>query len=199
MRAIFFDLDGTLLHFTRDYRVVLADAFEAVAGGVRDEWLDTYDDAFFEYFEACEPDPVRRAFERVDATEDPHALVAALREHEVAMCEPPEGVHDDLERLAETHALGVLTNGLPTWQHHKLHAHGLDRYLDAVVTSYEAGAHKPDTAPYRLAEQRLPACDYAMVGDADADIDGAKRADWAAYRYGGDGFGTLPDGIEWDR
>ena len=36
-----------------------------------------------------------------------------------------------------------------------------------------------------------------MVGDGDADVDGADRAGWAAHRYDGGGFGDLPDALEW--
>ena len=76
-------------------------------------------------------------------------------------------------------------------------ASGLDRFFDAVVVSYEVGAHKPDPAAFGVAEKRLPADDCAMVGDSDADVDGADRAGWAAHRYDGGGFGDLPDAFGW--
>jgi putative hydrolase of the HAD superfamily len=198
MAAIFFDLDGTLLHSTREYRDVLADAFRDVTGEVREEWIETYDETFFDLFRDCEPEPVRRAFAAAVDDTDPDALAMALREREVEMCEPPTDAASDLARLAEHHDLGVLTNGVPEWQRHKLRKHGLLSYFDAVVVSYGAGGHKPDTAPFRAAEERLPADSYAMVGDADADVDGARNAGWTAYRYDGEGFGPLPDGIAWE-
>ena len=91
----------------------------------------------------------------------------------------------------------MLTDGVTEWQRAKLAASGLDRFFDAVVVSYAVGAHKPDPAPFAVAEKRLPADDYAMVGDSDADIDGAGRAGWATHRYDGGGFGDLPDALEW--
>jgi putative hydrolase of the HAD superfamily len=197
VRAIYFDLDGTLLHLARPYRDVLAGAFEAVAGEVREGWLDAYDEAFLDLFRACEPSPVRRAFAAVDCGGDPDALVAALRDREVEACRPPGNAGADLARLAETHRLGVLTNGVPEWQRRKLRENGLAGHFDAVVASYDVGAHKPDAAPFRAAEDRLPADAYAMVGDADADVDGARAAGWTAHRYDGGGFGDLPGAIEW--
>lgn len=197
MRAICFDLDGTLLHFTRPYREVLSDAFRDVADDVREEWLETYDEAFYEAFRTHEPDPVRGGFAAVEGVSDADALVDALLEREVEACEPPENAAADLTRLAEDDRLGVVTNGVPAWQRHKLRAFGLDGHFDAFVASYEAGAHKPDPAPFRLAEERLDADAYAMVGDDDADVDGAAAAGWTAHRYGGGGFGDLPGALDW--
>lgn len=198
MKAIFFDLDGTLLHFTRDYRDVLADAFRSARGEVRDEWIDDYDDAFYDLFAAHEPDPVRSAFAAVEGDTDPDALAVALREAEVKTCQPPENVETDLARLAEDYELGVLTNGVREWQEHKLRESGLDRYFDAFVASYETGGHKPDAAPYRFAEDRLPADDYALVGDSDGDVEGARNAGWTAHQYAGEGFGEVPGVFGWE-
>jgi HAD superfamily hydrolase (TIGR01509 family) len=63
-----------------------------------------------------------------------------------------------------------------------LHAHlvelGLDRLLDAVVTSAEAGAPKPAPAIWRLALERLgsEAERSVHVGDSEADAEGAYAA-----------------------
>ena len=195
MRAIFFDLDDTLLRFTRPYEELLADAFRDVHGEAEASWLETYDASFFDALEAMDPDPYRRAFRATG--HDPDPLVDALWERELSACEPPAGAESDLRRLSEGHRLGVLTNGVTEWQRAKLAASGLDRFFDAVVVSYEVGAHKPDPAAFEVAEERLPADDYAMVGDSDADVDGADRAGWAAHRYDGGGFGDLPDALEW--
>lgn len=197
MKAIFFDLDGTVLRFTREYREVLADAFGEVTGEARESWLDAYDGAFYEAFRDCEPDPVRGAFARVECDAPPDALARALLDCEIEACEPPGGVHADLERLGADYRLGVLTNGVPEWQRAKLRAHDLTEHFDAVVVSYEVGAHKPALAPFEAAEDRLLADAYAMVGDDDADVEGARRAGWAAYRYAGGGFGDLPDALDW--
>jgi putative hydrolase of the HAD superfamily len=202
VKAIVFDLDGTLLHFTREYRAVQTDALRDVCGEVRDDWLATLDERFFDLLDAHEPDPVRRAFAALDGVSDDEAdrLVERLRHHETAMCEPPVGAAADLARLREDHLLGVLTNGVPDWQRGKLRASGLAEYFDAVLVSYEVGAHKPDPTVFDAFERRLPADAYAMVGDdPKADLGGAAAAGWATHRYGGQGFGDLPDAIDWTR
>ncbi|SNZ02950.1 putative hydrolase of the HAD superfamily [Natronoarchaeum philippinense] len=196
-RAIVFDLDGTLLHYTRDFEAVLSDAVDAVDGDVPDGAVDAYSDAFFERFEACEPEPSLGAFEAIGGDADPRALRDSLRQQELDMCQPHEDAAADLDRLSETFEIGVLTNGIHEWQRHKLEAYDLDEYVDAFVASYEVGAHKPDVAPFRYVEERLDADKHAMVGDDDADVAGARAAGWTAYRYDGDGFGDLPDAIEW--
>lgn len=197
MRAVFFDLDGTLLRFGRNYRDILADAVREVLGRVPSGVLERYDDAFYTRFRAREPDPVRMAFASLQIEAEPAALADALLVQEIAASEPPANAAADLARVAESHRLGVLTNGVREWQADKLRATGLDGYFDTVVASYEAGAHKPAPAPFRLAEERLPAEAYAMVGDDEVDIQGASAAGWTAFRYGGDGFGALPEAIDW--
>jgi len=62
--------------------------------------------------------------------------------------------------------------------HEQLAQLGLTAIVDAVVTSAEAGAPKPDPAIFRLALQRVGvAADRAVhVGDAPADEEGARAA-----------------------
>lgn len=196
VKAIFLDLDGTLLHLTRDYGDLLREAFETVEGECREEWLTTYDETFFERFEACEPDPCRSAFATV--SDDADALAETLLELEVQASAVPDGTHDDLARLGDRFELGVLTNGMPEWQREKLRRNDIARYFDGVVTSYEVGAHKPDPAPFERAEAELPADAYGMVGDADSDVDGAARQGWASVRYEGQPFRDVPGALGWE-
>lgn len=75
--------------------------------------------------------------------------------------------------------LGVVTNLTAQIQFRKLVHLGLDSCLDIVVTSEEAGANKPDGAPFLLARERLrlqPDEPVWMIGDdAEADLAGARR------------------------
>jgi putative hydrolase of the HAD superfamily len=196
MNAIVFDLDGTLLEFSREYDELLAETFRAVEGESRDEWVEAYSEAFFERFSACEPEPIHQAFATVSA--NPDALREGLHEREIEAAEPPECTRTALEQLAGEYRIGVLTNGIREWQLGKLRGNGLAGYVDAVVASYEAGAHKPDSDPFELLESRLPADAYAMVGDADADVEGATRVGWDCVRYDGQGFDTVPAAVGWE-
>ena len=90
---------------------------------------------------------------------------------------PVPGAVETLERLAARTRLAVVAN----WDS-SLHEHldrlGLDRYFDAVVTSAEAGAAKPDPAIFLTALRRLDVePDRALhVGDEPIDEEGARAA-----------------------
>src|SRR5207244_3349974 len=88
--------------------------------------------------------------------------------------EPVPGALDALERLRTYGlALGVVSNWDETLPER------LSGFrVDAVVSSAEAGAPKPDPAVFRLALERLGVRpERALhVGDAQADEEGARRA-----------------------
>jgi putative hydrolase of the HAD superfamily len=197
MRALIFDLDGTLLHMA-SYEAVLSTAFESVCGSVEDGWLVAYDEAFREALDSLEPAPARTAFEATDAPGDPEAFATRLHEAEIAASSLPEQARADIDELSDRFSLGVLTNGPDEWQRGKLAAHDLTDVFDAVVTSYEVGAHKPDPAPYRAVESKLGAEDYAMIGDSDSDIEGADGVGWHSVRYTGQRFASIPESLSWE-
>jgi len=108
----------------------------------------------------------------LDADEFAPAFVGALEFEELP------GAADACHALASAGLrLAVVSNwdvGLPD----HLAALGLDRLVDAVVTSAEAGAPKPAPQVFELALARLgaQAGRTVHVGDADADAEGARAA-----------------------
>ncbi|MEF8773327.1 MAG: HAD family hydrolase [Halobacteriales archaeon] len=196
--AICFDLDGTLVQLDRPYEAVLADVFERHVGETAPALTEAYDEAFFEAFRNLDPEPYRRGMAAaleaadeagIDADADPGAMVETLRTAEYEAGTVPSAARESLAELDEAAALALVTDGLPDWQRGKLDHHGLADRFDAVVTSYEAGAHKPDRAPFDLARERVPADEYAMVGDDyEADVEGARAAGFVPVHYeDGDG------------
>lgn len=198
MQALVFDLDGTVLQYTREYREILTGSFESVCGDVEPSWIESYTEAFLDAFSECTPEPARRAFERTGAPGEPVVLAERLHSAEIDATRSPPHAHDDLADLQAEFALAVLTNGPTGWQRRKLDAHGLTDYFDAIVTSYEVGAHKPDTEPFAAVERRLEADAYAMIGDSDSDIEGATAAGWRAHQYGGERLSEAAEAIAWD-
>jgi putative hydrolase of the HAD superfamily len=187
--AVWFDLDGTLLHLNHPYEAVLREAFgRHLDGAAVDRAVEAYD--FLDRFRGLEADPYRAAMDAVieatGADLDPWDLVGSLREVEYDATRVPEGTRETLAGVGAP--LGVLTNGLPAWQRGKLEHHELVEPFDAVVASYEAGGHKPDPAPFGLARERLIADRHVMVGDdREADVEGARDAGFEAVH--------APDGV----
>ncbi|MBX0287697.1 HAD family hydrolase [Haloarcula salinisoli] len=191
--ALCFALDGVLVHRTRSDADILRDVFDAHGVEPSDEVLTTARDAFRDAFENLEPDPYRQSMAAVrsvadtaDSDADPDEMVATLRERTYAGTTVPDAARESLAGLAEDSALAVITNGPREWQVGKLDHHGLTDQFDAVVASYEAGAHKPDTAPFELLRERLPADEYVMVGDSE-DVEGARAAGFVPIEYRTDG------------
>ena len=88
------------------------------------------------------------------------------------------GAADACRALA---AAGLKIAVVSNWDiglHDHLATLGLDRLVDTVVTSAEAGAPKPEPPVFELALARLgvPAERAVHVGDSDADADGALAA-----------------------
>jgi len=190
--AIFFDLDGTLLRYTEPYDSIVTGAFEDVVGRADPEWADRYESAFFEHFEAFAADPYERAMADVCAASgidaDPAVLADALADREQAATTVSDAARESLSGLAETDRLGILTDGVPAWQAAKLAHHDLEDYFETVVTSYEAGAHKPAAAPFDLARERIDAQEYVLVGDDyEADVEGARANGFVPIHFERDG------------
>lgn len=182
MAAIFFDVDGTLVRWTGDYGEIVTEAFERAGVDPSDERVDAYNEHFFGHFGDFADDPYHRAFADVcddhEVDADPEALAEALVAAEFDAVEPVPGVERAVERLAEDHQLGILTNGVSDVQFGKVAQIGLLEHFDARVASHdpEVEATKPDRDIYEAAKARVDAERYVMVGDdREPDIDGARE------------------------
>jgi len=183
--AIYFDLDGTLLTFAEPYEAVVADV---LADYVTEpsEAAETYFATFDEHFDALESDPYRAGMvavcEHEDTEADPGELVAALREAECERTQVSDDARASLDALGEANTLGVLTDGVAEFQRAKLDHHGLSEHFETVIASYDIGAHKPDASMFDRAREAIEAERYVMVGDSDADIEGARAAGFTPVR-----------------
>lgn len=91
------------------------------------------------------------------------------------------GAEEVLRELRPRYKLAVVTNTVTSREPQvrlALRRAGIEEYFDAVVTSVDVGANKPESAPFLEALRRLGALPYEaiMVGNRlDTDILGAKR------------------------
>lgn len=192
MEATFFDLDGTLLHYTREYDEVLRDTFIDVCGHCEQSWIEDYSNYFFGHFADFNPKPYHKAFQEVKTDCSTSRLVDSLFQNEISMCEKPDCCDEILNYVSNNQVLGVLTNGVSYWQRRKLQEFGLSPYFDSTVVSYDIGVHKPEKEIFEYAESSVPATDFRMIGDSEEDdIEGALNAGWDGQIYHQDGFESL--------
>lgn len=167
MRAVFFDLDGTLVDLPDDFEAVFYGAMDDHRVSADDEHREYYAESFFEYLDECHPAPCRAAMadlcEEFGLVVDFEELADAYVEHEVAGTAVEPGTAEALDALDAP--LGVLTNGATASQHGKLAHHGLDEYFDATIISGEVGAAKPDPEIFAAAKDAVPADEYVFVSD----------------------------------
>jgi putative hydrolase of the HAD superfamily len=186
--AVYFDLDGTLLAWSRSF----SDLFAAVyPGEATDAALDTFGTRLRAELEAAAEDPFATAFGAVcdecavDA--DPADLAASFVRAEVEATRLRPSARRLLRAVAGRHRVGVLTNGAANVQRRKVEHHGLADLLDAVVVSGAVGAAKPDDAIFAAARERLPAETHVYVGDShEEDVAPALANGFEAVYVGGD-------------
>jgi len=89
---------------------------------------------------------------------------------------PLDGAIGACRRLAGAGLRLAVVSNWDVGLHEHLRELGLGRLVDAVVTSAEAGAPKPEPDVWRLALARLGVERAVHVGDSDADAEGARAA-----------------------
>jgi len=85
--------------------------------------------------------------------------------------------HETLKYLKKKYTLHVLTNGFAEVQFKKLDLSGLRDYFVHIITSEEAGAHKPSPYIFKYALNKIAATsdECLMVGDdPEVDLVGAR-------------------------
>jgi putative hydrolase of the HAD superfamily len=202
VRAVFLDLDGTLLNYDG---AAWARTVRAVCSALRqaDHGADLNADALFAaytrissaYFLMAEASPEQHA--------DGHAIWRELWRQALAECGCDDSVMADaavaayaadraaryelfadvLPTVAQLRelvtGLVLITNGLGSTQRHKAEVTGLTSLLDAVIISGEAGVAKPDPAIFMLASRAagVPLEAAWHVGDSlTTDVAGAHNA-----------------------
>jgi putative hydrolase of the HAD superfamily len=184
LRAVLFDLDGTLYDRDELVRVVAAAQFD----GFREYLAGVDKNAFVERVFALDAHGYKdRAalYSEVIAEFGLETALASELEHDfstryLASCNATPDTIVTL-RLLKAHGLkvGVITNGAAKIQTDKLLALGLSDYFDAVLISEVEGVRKPDAAIFSRALERcqVRAHEAAFVGDnPEADVFGAMAA-----------------------
>jgi putative hydrolase of the HAD superfamily len=201
-RAVFFDLDETLIEHTLSAQELVRQIH--VAHG---EVLDGVSEAQFRavlrekaaaiwgaMFEPTEPgvEPLVGAFRRtLEALGRDAGAARAMRDTFIRLVlagtRPHAGAKEALARLrADGVATGIITNGYSYFQEMKIVHHGFAGLTDFVLVSEAVGAHKPDPRIFQLALERAEAAasEAWHVGDHLVnDIAGAESAGITSVLY----------------
>lgn len=213
-RAIFFDLDGTILDWRTGMEESWLAACEAHCDGsfvpaqlheairARRAWF--WDDPERARtgrmdLDASAREIVRHAFadKGLAAVDVAHRIADEYRARRLELIVPYAGAVETLAAVRERGMrTALLTNGDARSQRRSVERYGLALYFDCIVIEGEFGAGKPDELVFRHALRTLSCAPEAtwMVGDSlEADIAPALALGMHAVWVDGEGLG-LPEG-----
>ena len=184
IRAVLFDLDGTL--YDRDS--VMRNLVEEQFGAFRESLGGVSESQFVQrilQLDAHGQSDKPGLYERVvlewglDRELAGH-LVRYFREHYDRHCSLSADASATLQTLRTCgRKLGVITNGGLAWQQKTLRCLGLASFFDTVLISEAEGLRKPDPRIFARALERCDVCpaEALFVGDhPEVDVAGAKAA-----------------------
>ena len=195
IEAVLFDLDETLLHQSRSFDALLLDCaqeFEADLGpATPKQFLSAFwphsADMWHMMVDGVLPGNTARRYafrntlRELGANLDIDAALCKLADTRIV--DAGALFEDVLEVLAQLRAagkpIGIVTNGYTDVQRRKIERHGLGAYVDFILVSEEAGAHKPAPAIFEQAIDKAGTSPEAslFVGDLlQTDILGADTA-----------------------
>lgn len=199
IRAVFFDMDETLIVHGKSFEDIARDTYAAFAGRLGPVTSDAFWEAFwpravdlwYMMFDGVLEGPAAREYSyrnTLRALKADESLAPAMVDYgddALAACTTlVDGAIETLIELREAGLiLGMVTNGYIPTQRRKIARHGLDAYLDPIVISEEANAHKPDPRVFRYALEKagVSAEESVFVGDMpENDIQGALGVGMAA-------------------
>lgn len=184
IRAVIFDLDGTLLNRKAAFEAYMADQASRFAARLGSIGRERYLDVAFRTDQNGTA-PRTTAFREMAAelgldAELTTDLIADYKAGFPGTCRLFPGALECLSSLrASGMQLGLITNGSVSMQTQKVDAARLGPLLGAILISEGEGLRKPDQAIFHRAAERLQVTplECVFVGDnPDADVRGAKRA-----------------------
>lgn len=206
IKAVIFDLDNTLIDFTKMKRIACEEAIDAmIDAGLSIPKKKALEILYELYEEKGLEDPkifqkfLKKVTGKADYKKLAYAIVA-YRQARTGFLHPYPGVKRTLIKLKEKGLKLAIVSDAPklkAWI--RLVSMKIDDFFDIVVGLEDTGKQKPSRLPFRTAlkELKVKPSECLMVGDRpDKDIKGAKQLGmktcFASYGYEGKAKG------EWD-
>ena len=188
---VYFDLDNTLLDFSRSERQALNNVFKTLGLELTESDIDTYisiNKKWWKLFSDGKYSKDRIVVARFEEflkflginNIEPSVVANMYLEHLSQLAFFLTGAEEMLQKLKDSNQrMAVLTNGVKRVQHSRSKILNLGRYMEFVLTSEEAGRPKPDPALFILASKisGVPLNRSVYVGDDPVtDKQGAQNA-----------------------
>lgn len=207
LRTIFFDLDDTLLDFTRAEAAALRRALTEMNAPADNDVLERYHAINAAQWELLEEKKLTREQVLVGRFDILFGELG-LRRSARAICERYEGYLAEghwfipgaealLEEIASLYDLYLASNGTAKVQHRRLESAGIARYFRGIFISGEMGADKPSPAFFEKCFAAIP--DFSrenalIVGDSlTSDIRGGINAGLRTCWFNPHGRPARPD------
>ena len=216
IRAVFLDIDDTLLSFRGYVKASMREGFRLFG-------LPEYTEEMYFVFERengalwrmlergeltfAELQNVRwnRVFAALGMQADGHAFEEYFRAQLCTSAIPEDGAMELLQSLAPRCTLCAASNGPYEQQRSRLRLAGMERYFDHFFISERLGAQKPGAEFFSRSFQELHSSglqdlrpeETVMVGDSEtSDMAGGVRFGMHTVLYRPDGSGERPEGVE---
>lgn len=217
MKAVFLDIDNTLLSFDGYVKQTMKEGFEHFG-------LKPYEPYMFDIFirentklwrqieqgtlvfEELEKIRWNIIFKYLDIEFDGTAFEKYFRGRLFDRAIPEDGAYELLEYLKGKYILCVASNGPGEQQVHRLEIAGMKKYFDYIFVSERIGASKPSKVFFERAfaelnagrkEMILPE-DTVMIGDSlTSDIAGGQAFGMEVCLFRRKEGMDIPDGVRW--
>ena len=200
-KAIFFDLDETLITNTSNFDDLIKQVYATHIGHADATELHRFQQALMEsaltvwqrIFEKGNSgdqllaESFQTALTNSGQTGPAADMASHFFEIAAAATQVNESAYEVLAAIKQRGiATGIITNGFTRLQSAKIKRHGLNDFFDTIVISEQAGTHKPDRKifEYALSMIGATAANTWHLGDHQInDIKGAKDAGLTAFLY----------------
>jgi putative hydrolase of the HAD superfamily len=185
MKAIFFDLDGTLCRFQGDFKKIFIDCLSPIFNSYsfsQELILELWNKHLSKEGQLTSADILRKICYELDIP-----LPASYLEITSLFCQtyanhimPIQGVQDMLKTLSERYKLVLISNGPADMQNSAIDAIDIRKYFDFILISGDPTViyRKPNPLIFQLALDKTGALsnEALMVGDnLKIDIEGAEN------------------------